>query len=185
MRKITLYCCLLLVILSCGRAALAQDAPKAPETPESPAHFYHLVFVIQELGPDGKPTNSRSYTTTVSTDTRDRGMSIRTSSRVPIPTKAGSMYENVGVDIDTHNTREIGHQLSINLTADVRSSATSTDVPVQSLQSSDQIHESITRENKWQATVLIPVGKPTVVFTSDTLDNKGSVQLMLTATPLQ
>jgi hypothetical protein len=33
--------------------------------------------------------------------------------------------------------------------------------------------------------VLIPIGKPSVVFTSDSLDNKGSMQLVVTATPLQ
>ena len=47
------------------------------------------------------------------------------------------------------------------------------------------IHAAVTRQNKWQATVLIPIGKSTVVFSSDTLDNKSSMQVVATATLLQ
>ena len=35
------------------------------------------------------------------------------------------------------------------------------------------------------AIVLIPIGKATVVFTSDSLDSKGSMQVVATVTPLQ
>jgi hypothetical protein len=41
------------------------------------------------------------------------------------------------------------------------------------------------RQNKWEAVVLIPIGKSTVVFSSDDLDNKGSMQMLVTATLLQ
>jgi len=47
------------------------------------------------------------------------------------------------------------------------------------------VHQPVVRQNKWQAAVLIPVGKPTVVFTSDALDSKGTMQLVVTATSLQ
>jgi hypothetical protein len=36
----------------------------------------------------------------------------------------------------------------------------------------------------WQASVLIPIGKRTVVFSSDALENKGGMQLSITATRL-
>ena len=47
------------------------------------------------------------------------------------------------------------------------------------------LHEPIIRQNQWLAVVLIPIGKPTVVCASDTLDSKGSMQLVVTATPVQ
>ncbi len=192
MRKITLICCFLILTVSSRHQTFAQDAPRAEETaksPEAPAHFYHLDFVVQEMGSDGKPTNSRSYAATVSTGPHDRGTSIRTNSRVPFPTgpsTAGSngqaqvntqfQYVDVGVNIDARSAREIGRLLSIDLVADVSSIGSPVDTG---------IHAAVTRQNKWQATVLIPVGKPTVVFSSDTLDNKGSMQVVATATPLE
>jgi hypothetical protein len=42
----------------------------------------------------------------------------------------------------------------------------------------------VIRQNSWQASVLIPVGKPTVVFSSDALENKGGMQVSMTATRL-
>ena len=194
MRKIALYCCLLLVVLTVGHKAFAQETSKAPDdskaqntskTQEPPVHYYHLSFLIQETGADGKPVNSRTYTTTVSTgDPHDRFGTIRTGARIPITTgtggtQVGSQYQyvDVGVNIDRGRTQEIGHQLSINLTADVSSIATPTD-PAQ--------HEPpVIRQNKWQATVLIPIGKPSVVFTSDSLDSKGGMQVVVTATQIE
>jgi hypothetical protein len=80
------------------------------------------------------------------------------------------------VNIDAHNAHEMGHQLSLDLVADVSSIAPTDD---------GRIHRPVIRQNKWQSSVLIPVGKATVVFTSDSLDSKGSMQVVATATALQ
>ena len=191
MRKLALICSLAFLTMSFGQRSLAQEstpAPEATKASQSPAHFYHLDFVVQELGADGKPTNSRSYTATVSTDPRDHGTSIRTNSRIAVPTVSSSsgnegemlhtqfQYINVGVNIDARNTREIGHQLSLDLVADISSMARSEDA---------SLRQPVIRQNKWEASVLIPVGKATVVFTSDSLDSKGSIQVVVTATALQ
>src|SRR5580700_6425215 len=125
MRKITILFCLVLLNPTLALRAPAQDTAKVPETakaPEAPTRYYHLVFVIQELGSDGKPTNSRTYSTTVSTGRTDHYGAIRTGSRVPIitgalhgPTNAGEsklefqyQYVDVGVSIDTQNVHENG-----------------------------------------------------------------------------
>jgi hypothetical protein len=192
MRKSTLICCVSLLAVAFGYAAFAQDSPNASapaKTPDTPAHFYHLDFVVQEMGADGKSTNTRSYTATVSTDPRDQGTSIRTNSRIPIASgsyQKGSngeelvntqwQYQNVGVNIDARNAREMGRQLSLELVADISSIAASNDV---------SLHQPVIRQNKWQAGVLIAIGKATVVFTSDALDSKGSMQVVVTATALQ
>ncbi len=191
MRKITLIFFALVLTASFGRFAFAQDAPQASEpakAAEAPAHFYHLDFVVQEMGGDGKPTNSRSYAATVSTDIHDRGTSIRTGSRIPVTTGSSSsssnqalvntqwQYQDVGVNIDAHHVHELGRQLSLDLVAEVSSVGTTSD---------PNLHQPVIRQNKWQAPVLIPIGKATVVFTSDSLDSKGSMQVVVTATPLQ
>ncbi|MDR5726517.1 MAG: hypothetical protein RB191_03510 [Terriglobia bacterium] len=194
MRKIAFYLCLLFVVLSVGHKAFAQETSKAPEdskaqntskAQEPPVHYYHLSFLIQETGADGKPVNSRTYTTNVSTDPHDNFGTIRTGARIPIiaTTTAGPQsgseyqYVDVGVNFDTRSTQEIGRLLSINLTAAVSSIASSTD---------PSLHEPpVIRQNKWQARVLIPIGKPTVVFTSDSLDSKGGMQVVVTATQIE
>lgn len=182
MRKTIFLSCLLLSTFAFVSRALAQEPkPTEPAKAAEPVHYYHLELVVQELGKDGKPTNSRTYTTTVSTE--DRGSaSIRTQSRIPIAIATGSsagntqfQYQDIGVNIDARRAHEIGRQLSIDLTADVSSVA----------ERDPNLHEPIIRQNRWQAIVLIPIGKPSVVFTSDTLDSKGSMQLVVTATPLQ
>lgn len=188
MRKWMAVCLIVAGSFAPAGVMMAQDAAKPAEAPktEPAAHYYHLQFVIQELDADGKATNSRTYTTTVST-ARDEFASIRSGSKIPIVTStfAGGegkaafptqwQYIDVGVNIDARHAMEVGRQLSLNLTAEISSAATSTD---------PALHQPVVRQNKWQAVVLIPVGKASTVFTSDTLDSKGSMQMVVTATPV-
>jgi hypothetical protein len=195
MCKRTIVCCLLLLAPALTLHARAQDTAKAPEAakaPEPPTHYYRLEFVIQEVGSDGKPTNSRTYTTTVSTGRMDHYGAIRTGSRVPIITGAlhgttgdGKLefqyqYLDVGVNIDTENVHENGGQLSMLVKAEVSSLADPTHSSASELP-----NDPVIRQNMWQASVLIPVGKPTVVFSSDALENKGGMQVSMTATRLE
>ena len=193
MRKITMLCCLLLLTLPVGQKTLAQDtantqAPKAQDAAKAavpPVHYYHLDFVIEELGSDGKPVNSRSYSTTVATGPHG-GMSIRTGSRIPVATGSTSangktettqfQYVDVGVNFDVEEVHEVGSQLSINLTTDL----TGLGEPVD-----PTTHQPIVRQNRWRAPVLIPIGKPSVAFKADSLDSKGGTRVVVTATPLQ
>ncbi len=195
MHKIAVFFCLTLLALPFGHKALAQDAPKAVDASKpipAPAHYYHLEFVIQELGADGKAVNSRAYSTVTSTDKMDNNGSIRTGSRVPIisgahPDSSGNeklgyqyQYVDVGVNFDVRSTaKEVGGQLSFNLVAEVSSLADSHNAGG----SADP--DPVIRQNRWQAAVLIPIGKPTVVFTSDDLDSKGSLQVVVTAKQLE
>ncbi|HTB98016.1 MAG TPA: hypothetical protein VK716_13470 [Terracidiphilus sp.] len=187
MRKFALICCVCLFALAMPRASRAQDAPKpnpAGTSAVSETRFYHLEFQVQELGADNKPVNSRTYTTTVSTDRDFRG-SIRTGSRIPIATGSSAegpsanvqfQYVDVGINFDLSHVVEIGHQISLDLSADVSSLAGARD---------PTLYQPVIRQNKWHAFVLVPVGKPSTVFTSDSLDSKGSMQVIMTATPIQ
>jgi hypothetical protein len=185
--QIVLTCCFVVLIPSWGGKVVAQESEKtqdAAKAPEPPTHFYHLEFVVQETGADGKPTNSRTYSGTVSTGRAERGFSTRTGSRVPIATSGfeGSkntqfQYIDVGVSIDAHDAKDQGDKLALYLVADISSLA--------GTQNISGVNEPVVRQNKWQASVLIPIAKPTVVFTSDVLDSKGGMQLVLTATPVR
>ncbi len=194
MRKITLVCCLLFFTMLFGSRTFAQDTTNAQQASNAkdaekaaaqPVHYYHIDFLVEELGSDGKPANSRTYSTTICTQTHST-VSLRTGSKIPIATgsfeassKASTQFQyiDIGVNFDVHNAHEVDRQLAFDLTAELSSVASYTDLAA--------VHEPIIRQNSWQASVLISVGKPTVVFKSDDLDSKGSTRVVVTATPLQ
>jgi hypothetical protein len=198
MRTTNILCSLLLLTPAFALSARAQDTAKPPETakaPEPPGHYYHLEFVIQELGSDGKPTNSRTYSTIVSTDRTEHTSAIRTGSRIPIITGAlhgtsgdGKLefqyqYLDVGVNIDTQNVHEIGNQLAVYLKAEISSlAAPASPAPATG---SELANDPVIRQNSWFAPVVIPIGKATVVFSSDALESKGGMQLVVTVTPVK
>lgn len=191
MRRIALSCCFLFLAIPAAVVAFGQETPKASEAPkavEPAAHYYRLDFSIQEVGADGKPTNSRAYTATVSTEAHSEA-TIRVGSRVPIVTggyqdntadKRLNMqfqYLDVGVNIYVGSARDVGRLLSLDLKAEVSTLAGTSDL--------SGTAEPIIRQNYWRSAVLIPIGKPTAVFTSDALENKSAMQVVVTATPLQ
>jgi len=182
MRKAMLLFCVALLAVVCCKMVPAQEGVKATDTPKAPelaAHYYHLEFLVQELSADGKPVNSRSYTTTASTDRGDLNASIRTGSRVPVSTGVGNsfQYMDVGVNIDVRNTHEVNGKLAISLSADVSSLASPAGL--------SQPSAPVVRNNRWQGPVIVSLNKPTVLFKSDALDSAGNMQLVVTATPLQ
>jgi len=189
MRKITIIFCLLLFALSCRITTSAQDTPAPADSAkasELPIHFFHLEFLVQELGSDGKPVNSRSYSSTACTGGRSRqDISIRTGSRIPVPTGSSSgsgsptnyQYMDIGISIDVREAREVNGKFSATLVADISSLAREPDP--------GGATAPVVRNNRWQSPVLLPLNKATVVFTSDALDTKGSMQLVVTATQVQ
>lgn len=199
MHKIAVVCLLMLLTPIAGQGSFAQDSSSGQQQAakpqnESPApntaqagHFYRLDFTVEEVGPDSKVTNSRVYSTDVGVDVREL-LSIRTGSRVPIATgpynangKDGSQvatqfqYVDMGVNFDVRDVHELGRQLSLNLTADL-SGLAGTD---------PNTRQPIIRHNRWQGICLIPTGKATIVFSSDSLDSNGSTRILVTATRLQ
>jgi len=188
MRKLTVLYVLLFATAFCCTKAVAQQPSNQSESvkaAEPPSHYFHLDFVVQELGADSKPVNSRSYSVTVGTAREDRSVSLRAGSRIPIPTGPSTstgtplsfQYMDVGINFDVHDVHEVNGKLAVNLVADVSSLATEA--------RPNALNVPIVRNNRWQAPVLLPLNKSTVVFTSDALDTKGSMQVLITATPLQ
>ncbi len=197
MRKIAVSCLLLLTLPFAARAFAQSDQPAAPKPPEAakapqpPVHYYHLDLVVKEIGEDGKPVNSRTYSCTVST-MHDEHDSVRIGSRIPIATgsfltSGGNpqtntqfQYQDVGVSFDVSEVRETSNKLAMDLKAEI--SGVGSNVR---FGGENGITEPVVRQNRWQGPVLIPIGKPTMVFTSDDVDTKGGMQVVVTATPVE
>lgn len=182
MRKSILATCILFTAFAIPAISFTQEKDKPAETakptePAEPIHFYHLTLVVQDVDSAGKPFNSRSYATLISTD-RYRPSSIRADSQVPFRKGSdGSLqYYKASVKFDLREVREKDHQISFFILGDVNSY-----VPA----SSDANLPPVTRNNQWDANVVIPISKPTVIFSSDALESKNAMQVVATITPIQ
>jgi len=163
--------CSLAMLLASACFAQTEGAKAAPE----PTKYFHLDFVVQELE-GGKVMNARHYSTTVATGEGPHiyNPTIRTGSKVPISTgstRADLTYIEVGVNIDCRSARETDGNLALNVAAEISSAVTNSNRP-------------LIRQTKWSSSVIVPVGKPTVLFSSDDLAAKGQMQLELTATAI-
>lgn len=158
----------------------AQPAPQ-PVSQKAPAHYYKLNLTVKETNDSGQVTNARSYVTTVMAE--GPMQSVRTGTRIPILTAvtlpnvpAQFQYIDLGVNFDVRDVEEMGNRLGLKLRADVAS--------VGEQQNIGNYKEPVIRDNKWDSAVVIPIGKPVVVFSSDDLNDKGKMQVELTATKL-
>ncbi len=158
--------------------AQSQDASKANEPPK----FYRLEFVVKEVD-GGKVLNTRTYSITVSTDPRDSSTQIRAGGRVPIQTTTAGptsiQYLDIGVNIDCSNVKEVDRGLSLRVSADISSvpsepAASTTGPPL----------PPTLRQNRWAAMTIVPLKKPTLIFSSDDPTSKRQMQLELTATSI-
>jgi hypothetical protein len=150
-----------------------------------PAHFYTLHYVLEELDATGKPVNSRSFSMTVSTGGTRTGIVV-VGSRIPIVTgtvtpksatntfQTQFQYVDLGVKMTATQIHDDGDRLAFNLNAEISSPGASVML--------SGVSEPVFHQNVWRADVLVPIGKPTIVFNSDDLDSKGSMQLQVTAT---
>jgi hypothetical protein len=172
MRRLIILC-LALILFATPKSISAQQDNKPAEPP---SHYYQLSFSVQEVGENGKITNSRAYTTSIETHTHDR-QSIRTGDKVPVKTdeKGNLQYIDLGVNIDCWNAQEVNSKLAIQITANVSSTT----------KAADAAAPPVIRQNQWSANALVPVGKPTVIFSSDSFQDKGKIQVELTATRIE
>ena len=173
MQKSILICLVLVLTAGSSRLFAQQDAGKS----SNPApQFYRLLFTVQEVDSSGKITNNRVYSTSMADDHNPE--QIRTGTRVPIKTndKGEIQYLDIGVNIDCKNAHEMDGKLALGVTAEISSLA---------METGNSNPTPVVRENHWQASVLVPLGKPSVIFSSDDLQGKGKVQMELTATRIE
>jgi hypothetical protein len=128
------------------------------ETAKPPAEqpkYFHLDFVVKELE-GGKVIGARHYSTT--TATGDHSCTIRSGNKVPVQSGGSGSegqftYIDVGVNIDCRSAKEIEGSLALSVTAEISSAAT--------------VGQPLIRQTKWSSNVIVPIGKPTVIFSSD------------------
>jgi hypothetical protein len=154
--------------------ASESKASEAKVQPE--AHYYRLEFVLKEVGDDGRVVNSRTYHTDVATG--GRFSQVRTGTKIPVRTndKDEIQYLDMGVNIDCDSAHETPQGLGLHISAEISSIANPT---------SGEIPLPVVRQNRWSSEALLPIGKPTVAFSSDNLENKGRMQVEVTATPIR
>ena len=183
-RTIILAACLLLCAapLHLRAQSASQGSTAAPAQ-----HFYHLKLVVEELSDTGSVTNSRTYQTTVST-AGSSDQYLNTGSRVPVATGTYSgsnsavqntqfQYIDLGIAFHIGHVKEVGQSLSFQLKAEISSMAKYSEIA--------GVNEPVIRQNTWFSDVLVPAGKPTIVYSSDDLDTKGKTQVEVTATPVE
>jgi hypothetical protein len=133
------------------------------DKPES--KFYKLDFLLKEV--DGtRVVNSRSYSTYAATDAPPSMI------RANIRMQDGREW---GIRIDARDLRQMQNQLGLNL---------STDISGLPQESTTEAPRPILRQYTWSSKVLLPVRKPTIVFSSDSTSSKTQMQVELTATPI-
>ncbi len=161
---------LCLAMLAAAAGSVVAQNPEPPKPPE-PAHYYKLEFVVKEVE-GGKVVNARSYMTSIATG--NEIASIRTGSKLVVEPAPGQMqYLDVGVSLDCQNARELQGALALYVRADISSV------------SGPASPKPVIRQNKWNAAAVVPINKPTLLFSSDDVASKGQMQVELTATPIK
>jgi hypothetical protein len=167
----------LLALAAVPACVIAQDT-----TPKPPDHYYKLSLTVEQTNDAGQVINTRNYVATI--ETNGGTQEIRTGSKVPVETGTANgniqfQYIDVGVMCDVRNVKDVGDKLGFTLVTEVSSVA-----PGATAASgmNPAPGEPIIRSDKWNANVLIPIGKPTVVFSADDLEDKGKMQVEVTAT---
>jgi hypothetical protein len=164
-----------LMLLATVAPGFAQDGAPEPK-------FYRLDFVVKELE-GGKVSNARNYSMTISTARNGPSSAIRSGGKIPVQT--GSLpvgdvantqftYVDVGVNIDCRGAREISDHLAMTVVSEI----------------SNALHTEngkapVIRKTQWSSEVIVPLRKPTTIFSSDDAGSKMQMQLELTATPIK
>src|SRR5277367_443946 len=155
---------LALALMAVAGLAESAEAPK----------FYKLDFVVKEVE-SGRVVTSRAYSMLVATDSTG---SLRAGSKVPMRTSADGApvsFIDVGTNFDCKAIKESPqHDLSLFLIAEISSTVHDTAKP----------DYPVIRQNKWSSSIIVPMKKASVIFSSDDATTKGQVQLELTATPV-
>jgi hypothetical protein len=191
MHKFAASFALLLLVLASAVSTCAQGGPKSADsasrvdTAKLTVHYYRLNFVLEEPDSATKPVNSRDFSMMISTSGTQSG-SVVVGPKIPVivgPQSAKDdpsgranefQYIDVGVKITASEAREDGGHLAFYLHTEVTSLAIPTVLA--------GVSEPVIRQHVWSGDILVPVGKPTVAFKSDSPESKGSIQLKVTAT---
>jgi hypothetical protein len=137
--------------------------------------FYKLDFSLKEMEA-GKLVNTRSYQMTVRGN--DNAMSsIRSGGRVPVPQEKGFTYIDVGTNLDVRRITKLQDQVIMDVIAEISGALEGSDGKAAAT-------PPTVRQTRWNSQVLLPLKKPTVLFSSDDPTSRRQLQLEVTVTPI-
>ncbi len=172
---------LLTSALLLGSPLLAQTDKQTPQ-PESavPPVTYKLNFTIRQLVA-GKLAESRSYSAVLGTDKSDWSQ-IRSGDKVPnFSSDTQFTYYDTGVNIDFREVQPMPglrpNQVALRIKTDISTLVeggrkTGSNPP-------------LIRQDRWESSLIIDLGKPTLLSSSDdpTLDRTTQVELLVAKAP--
>lgn len=167
--------------LTCAAPALSQDtAASAPQAKTqdsaSTGQYFRLTFRVIQISPEGKVVDSRAYTTSTG-EQQHNGSSIRTGDRIPVTVKTGeTQYLDVGTNIDVNFVRATNSIVQIYVMAHLSTSSTVPPAPADF---------PVIRQTSWSGPVMLSLGKPMVIFSSDNIADRGKIELELTAVSIE
>jgi hypothetical protein len=186
---------ILSAILLAPALLCAQDTQSHPDTSSTQAgQHLKLVYRTLQIGADGKTLSSHSYSTIVVANSAHPSTSkIRSNDRVPIATGSYAsgngvvsslvntqfQYQDVGTNIDTSGPQLSGNQFTANLFVSLN------EVAKNDVVTEKTIPAPVIRQLSWQSDVIVTIGRPTVIFTSDNPSDTGKTELELTATEIK
>ncbi len=151
----------------------------AENKPDEPTKYFRLDFTVKELE-GGRVVNARSYSTSLSNQKNDT-VSIRIGDKVPIVTgKDQVSYQDVGVNFDCNSLKLVDNQVALHINTAISSVV----ADAQGKTPGESPSAPLIRNTSWGSTVLVPLKKAVMVFSSDGASTKRQTQLELTATPI-
>lgn len=163
------------------KAHILSDKVRGLGNIESDAHFFKLVFVVEEK--DGtRVVDRREYRLDVDSEPESFA-TLRSGDRVPILTtekgdpKAEYQYIDMGVSIDAKHVQLDGDAVAVNVSVKVLHMP---DTP------GGDTSQKIIRSQQWSSSrVFVPLNKLTVIFASDDPNSTHSFTVSLAPTLLR
>jgi len=163
-----------------GQQAAGKEAGSPPRAAasaqEQDDRSFLVTFVARELDENGKVVNSRRYDTMIGAVPDTRPGSIRTGAKVPITViaKGGGnevSYLDVGVSFDVNRPRVVdGNRMAMQVNAEISSLDPAT---------INADNRPTIRQNRWVGDVQVLIGEHKVIFSSDDLASKRTMQIEL------
>lgn len=181
---------LLIVVLTCSSTALLHAQQPDASLDASPTRYFRLDFRVLQVSPDGKIADSRSYSEMVVSGPRSKeNSSLRAQDHVPISYGSDRnqfQFIDMGADIDVKNIEVSGEMLRLWITAKVTAvpPIAPTHEENTAVAAQPTVERLMTRQTNWSSNVSVPIGKPTIVLSSDYNSDSGKTELELTATPV-
>jgi hypothetical protein len=194
--RVSKFIALLLIVVSASLPAFTQSSLSKPASDlskpaaetagqgwemkkEMETRYFRLQVSVREL--DGERViNHREFNVTVATEEHAlRPVSIRSGDRIPsmVASKGApeTEYLDLGIDFDVQNVEMHGDRLALRIDGHLTSLADPANTNPAAL---------VIRSNSWGSRVLLHVGKPEIVFSSDDASSTHRFQVEITATEI-